>query len=70
MIRGACVAELAAADAMGAIADGTANGGMVAKLEAAARALAGGVARVRIGGIPALLDAAEGTLLTPTLAAA
>jgi acetylglutamate kinase len=70
IVRGEQVAELAAADAMRAIADGTANGGMVAKLEAAARALAGGVARVRIGGIAALIDDAAGTLLTPTLAAA
>jgi acetylglutamate kinase len=70
VVRGARVAELAAADAMRAIADGTASGGMVAKLEAASRALTGGVRRVRIGGIGSLLNDAEGTLVTRALAAA
>lgn len=43
------------------VATGTAAGGMAAKLEAARRALAGGVARVRIGDLAALGDPALGT---------
>jgi acetylglutamate kinase len=47
------------------VATGVANGGMSAKLEAARRALAGGVPAVRIGGIDALRDPSRGTLITP-----
>jgi hypothetical protein len=42
----------------------------VAKLEAAARALAAGVSRVRIGALDALEDATRGTTVTPSRAAA
>lgn len=43
------------------VADGTAGGGMAAKLEAARAALLAGVARVRIGDLAALGDLASGT---------
>ncbi len=43
------------------VAEGTAVGGMAAKLEAARHALAAGVAQVRIGGLDALRDASRGT---------
>lgn len=46
------------------IASGIARGGMSAKLQAARRALAAGVAAVRIGNVNALLDPARGTRLT------
>jgi hypothetical protein len=47
------------------VAAGVASGGMSAKLDAARRALLGGVATVRIGGIDALRDPARGTTITP-----
>jgi acetylglutamate kinase len=43
------------------VSSGVAGGGMAAKLEASARALAGGVDRVRIGDIDALAKADAGT---------
>lgn len=46
------------------IASGTARGGMTAKLQAAQRALATGVASVRISDIRALVDSNVGTRLT------
>jgi acetylglutamate kinase len=46
------------------VADGTAVGGMAAKLDAALAALAAGVPRARIGGLDALRDAARGTHVT------
>ena len=61
---------LPALDADGAAAlirDGTAGGGMAAKLEAACSALARGVLRVRIGDLRALNRADAGTTLVPTL---
>jgi acetylglutamate kinase len=45
------------------IAGGTARGGMIAKLESARRALTGGVARVRIGGLGAIRDLQAGTTI-------
>jgi acetylglutamate kinase len=45
------------------IAGGTARGGMIAKLESARRALTGGVARVRIGGLGAIRDLQAGTIV-------
>lgn len=47
------------------VRSGVAHGGMSAKLDAARRALAGGVARVRIGSLDAVRDPARGTLITP-----
>ncbi len=43
------------------VASGVAGGGMAAKLDACARALSGGVARVRIGDLAALLAPLAGT---------
>lgn len=48
------------------VRDGSATGGMAAKLDAACAALARGVPRVRIGDAAALLDANAGTTLVPT----
>lgn len=64
--RDGAVIELIAADLVdGLIAAGTARGGMSAKLQAARRALAGGVASVRIGDVAAIADLAAGTRITP-----
>jgi acetylglutamate kinase len=46
------------------IDDGTARGGMAAKLQAALSALDGGVQRVRISDIAAITDSTRGTALT------
>lgn len=62
--RGVPVADLDQAQARTMIADGRAAGGMAAKLEAALAALAAGVPSVRIGALPALIDASHGTRLT------
>jgi acetylglutamate kinase len=58
---GEVVAAIGACEVEALIADGTAAGGMAPKLRAAARAAAGGVARVRIGGVEMLGDEAAGT---------
>jgi acetylglutamate kinase len=50
--------------ALAAVADGSATGGMAAKLEAAVAALAGGVTQVRIGDLTALDDRGRGTVVT------
>jgi acetylglutamate kinase len=47
------------------VASGVAGGGMAAKLDAAAIALAGGVPRVRIGDLAALAVPSAGTTLVP-----
>ncbi|HUF29635.1 MAG TPA: acetylglutamate kinase [Gemmatimonadaceae bacterium] len=62
---GVVIPVLDAESAAGLIAAGTAAGGMVAKLEAAIRALEAGVPRVRIGGVAALSDPSSGTALMP-----
>jgi acetylglutamate kinase len=46
------------------LAEGVAHSGMAAKLEAARRAVAGGVRRVRIGDVAALRDPSLGTAVT------
>lgn len=51
-------------DAHRLIDDGTARGGMAAKLQAALSALDGGVQRVRISDIAAITDPDRGTVLT------
>ncbi len=61
---GATVSSLDADTAASHIATGVATGGMIAKLEAALRALDYGVTRVRIGGVAAIADASRGTVLT------
>jgi acetylglutamate kinase len=60
---GAAIPALAPDDAAALVASGTAGGGMAAKLEAARRALAGGVPRVRIGDLAALGDPSLGTAI-------
>jgi acetylglutamate kinase len=58
------VASIGPEDAHRLIEDGTARGGMAAKLQAALSALDGGVHRVRISDIAAIADATRGTVLT------
>jgi acetylglutamate kinase len=64
---GEAIAALDVDGIPGLLADGTARGGMTAKLEAARRALEGGVSVVRIGDLTAITDPARGTCITPTL---
>lgn len=63
MSDGAVVSSLTPAEANHLIANGTAAGGMQAKLQAAMSAIAGGVARVRISDIRAIDDWSRGTVL-------
>ena len=58
------VATLGPEEARRLIDDGTARGGMAAKLQAALSAIEGGVQRVRISDIAAITDAHRGTILT------
>jgi acetylglutamate kinase len=58
------IAMLAPEDVQKLIDDGTAQGGMAAKLQAAMRALDGGVERVRISDIAAIEQFDRGTVLT------
>jgi acetylglutamate kinase len=46
------------------VGDGVARGGMIAKLDAARRAVVGGVSRVRIGDLSAIDDLSAGTLVS------
>ena len=64
LVDGRVVPDLAPADAGRLIGGGAASGGMVAKLEAALTALAGGVARVRIGDVSAIHDPTRGTIVS------
>lgn len=64
LVHGVAVEELDADAARQLIADGTAAGGMGAKLQAALAALAGGVERVRISDIAAIESLDRGTILT------
>jgi acetylglutamate kinase len=61
---GAPLSTLAPDDAQRLIDDGTAQGGMAAKLQAAIAALEGGVGRVRISDIAAIEQLERGTMLT------
>lgn len=63
-VQGAPVARLDPERAQALVDDGTAAGGMAAKLEAALAALEGGVGRVRISDIAAIGRADRGTVLT------
>jgi acetylglutamate kinase len=63
MVDGAVVPTLDAHGAAGLLSDGTASGGMRAKLQAALAAVAGGVERVRISDIAAVDDERRGTTL-------
>ncbi|GEM_PF-136496 len=62
-VGGAPVPALDPGDAERAIAEGEIVAGMEAKVRAALAALAGGVARVRIGGLDLLWDEAAGTAI-------
>lgn len=64
LVDGVPVEDLDAETARRLIADGTASGGMGAKLQAALSALAGGVERVRISDIAAIESFDRGTVLT------
>jgi acetylglutamate kinase len=63
MSCGAVIRELAPVAAHALIENGTAVGGMRAKLEAGLAAIAGGVSSVRISDIAAIADATRGTVL-------
>lgn len=66
LVDGEVVPTLDAEAADAKIEHGIATGGMAAKLQAAVSALDGGVGRVRIGGIEAILDPSLGTTLVPS----
>lgn len=68
--RGELVADLDRTDVDAMVANGTANGGMVAKLEAALRALEFGVRRVRIGNLAAIADPKAGSTIAAPVPAA
>jgi acetylglutamate kinase len=63
-LDGETVAALDAGTAQALIDSGAAGGGMAVKVASALGALAGGTARVRIGGTSAIRDASAGTTLT------
>jgi acetylglutamate kinase len=65
LARGALVPAIDADEAAQAIELGWAQGGMSAKLEAAVRAIDGGVDRVRIGDLTTITDRRAGTVVTP-----
>jgi acetylglutamate kinase len=64
LVKGAPVPQLGTDEAQQLISDGTAAGGMGAKLQAAVSALEGGVTRVRISDIAAIEWLDRGTVLT------
>ena len=63
---GAVIPELSIDEAGGLLSDGTARGGMQAKVHAALTALEGGVPQVRISDILAIDDLTRGTVLRRT----
>jgi acetylglutamate kinase len=63
MRDGNVISRLSPEEARGMLANGTAAGGMRAKLQAGLTALDGGVARVRISDIAAIADRGRGTSL-------
>ena len=63
-VRGAAVGRLDTEEAQQLVDEGTAAGGMAAKLQAALAALEGGVERVRISDIAAIGQPDRGTVLT------
>ncbi len=64
MASGAVVGHLTPDEARRLVADGTAAGGMRAKLDAALTAIDGGVRRVRISDLDAIDDPARGTTVS------
>lgn len=67
--QGVLIPQLDRAEVDSMVATGVAKGGMIAKLEAALRALSMGVHRVRIGNLDAVSDAHAGTAITIAAAA-
>jgi acetylglutamate kinase len=63
-VHGATIARIDVDEAQRLVDDGTAAGGMAAKLQAALAALEGGVTRVRISDIAAIEQPDRGTVLT------
>jgi acetylglutamate kinase len=63
MQDGAVLPEMDAARAQGMLDDGSATGGMRAKLQAAVLAANAGVSRVRIGNINAITNSELGTFV-------
>lgn len=63
MRNGRVIRRLTPDGARALLAEGTAAGGMRAKLQAALKAIDGGVARVRVSDIAAIADAGRGTSL-------
>jgi acetylglutamate kinase len=61
---GARIATLDRDGARRAMAEGVARGGMIAKLEAALRALEHGVKHVRIAGVEGISDVGAGTVVS------
>ena len=70
LVAGAVAPCLTTADAAALVAQGAAGGGMAAKREAAAGALAAEVDRVRISDAAAIADPARGTTIVPAAAPA
>ena len=68
LANGSAVTCLTTADADALVRQGVAAGGMAAKLESAAAALAAGVGRVRIGDAQAIADESRGTTIVATSA--
>ena len=68
-VAGSTVSMLDEAEAEALVANGTANGGMAVKLNAAMSALAAGVGAVRVGGLETLTSAGAGTMLRRALEA-
>lgn len=64
LVAGRVVPEIGLDRAAALVEDGTARDGMVAKLEAARRAVESGVSRVRIGNLAAIRSATAGTVIT------
>ena len=64
LVNGEALGVIGTEDALRLIEDGTAQGGMAAKLQAAIAALEGGVDRVRISDIAAIGQLDRGTVLT------
>jgi acetylglutamate kinase len=63
LAEGAAIPALDLIEAAALVADGTAAGGMAAKLDAARDALLAGVDRVRVGDLAALGDKTSGTTI-------
>jgi acetylglutamate kinase len=70
LVGGRVVTSIDAAAGSTLVATGDVSGGMQVKLEAAVRAISGGVPGVRIGSLDAVIDRHAGTLVRPAAVAA